>query len=326
MLRYILRRLLWLIPTLFVVTFLAFCALRIGTDPLASFLKQNPRASLANIKQYKSVNGLNGTIPEQYFHWLRHFVTGNWGRSIKGSTPVWPDLKHAMANTAVLGLFSSGLGIFFGLSIGIIAALRQYSKFDSVSSTGAFVALSIPPYISAIVLQLIFAVYFTRWFNLDHPFLPTSGIYPPGHHGFDLILRIKYMILPGVVVAIQTLAVYSRYMRASLLEVKNSEYMRTARAKGISERRVIFRHALRNALIPVTTFAALDIGAIIGGLVITENIFGYPGMGVFFLKAFNNGDYPQLMPWLVIVAIALILFNLVADVVYAFLDPRIRLA
>jgi peptide/nickel transport system permease protein len=131
--------------------------------------------------------------------------------------------------------------------------------------------------------------------------------------------------MPVTVVAIQIIAVYSRYMRASLLEVLNSDYMRTARAKGISERRVLVRHALRNSLIPVVTVAAIDIGGILGGLIITENIFSYPGMGVYFLSAFNNGDFPQLMPFMVVIVGAVILFNLIADMSYAWLDPRIRL-
>ena len=136
---------------------------------------------------------------------------------------------------------------------------------------------------------------------------------------------IKHMILPVTVVAIQIIAVYSRYMRASLLEVLNSDYMRTARAKGISERRVLVNHAVRNSMIPVVTVAAIDIGAILGGLIITERIFSYPGMGDFFLTAFGNGDFPQLMPWMVFIVTAVILFNLLADVSYAWLDPRIRL-
>jgi len=315
----------WAVPTLFIVTFLVFVAIRIGTDPVASYLRLNPRASQAKIQQYKEVNGLVGTIPQQYFHWLRHFVTGDWGRSIKGSRPVWPELKNALANTLVLGIFATTIGISVGLFIGTIAAIRQYSKFDSVASTGAFVGLSIPPYISAILLQLLFAVYITKWFNLSEPLLPTSGVYPPGHSGFDPMLRLKYLILPATVVAIQIIAVYSRYMRASLLEVKNSEYLRTARAKGISEKRVLVNHTMRNALIPVVTIAALDIGAIVGGLIITERIFQYPGMGNYFLTAFENGDFPQLMPWMVFVVIAVIMFNLLADVLYAWLDPRIRL-
>jgi len=315
----------WAIPTLFIVTFLVFVAIRIGTDPVASYLRLNPRASEAKVQQYKEVNGLVGSVPEQYFRWLKNFVTGDWGNSIKGNRPVWPELKNALANTIVLGGISVIVGVGLGILIGTVAALRQYSKFDSFSSTGAFVGLSIPPFISAVLLQMLFAVYFTKWFGLSKPFLPTSGVYPPGQRGFDLVLRLKHLILPVTVVAIQIVAVYTRYMRASLLEVKNSEYMRTARAKGVSERRVVIRHAMRNALIPVTTAAAIDFGAIIGGLIITERIFEYRGMGDFFLTAFENGDFPQLMPWMVIVVISVILFNLVADVMYAWLDPRIRL-
>ena len=326
MLRFISKRLLWAIPTLLIVTFLVFVAIRVGTDPVAAYTRANSHVTAEQIAKFKDKNGLNGTIIQQYFTWLGNFVTGNWGVSIVGSRPVWPSLQHAMANTIVLGLFASAIGISVGLGVGILSALRQHSVFDNGVSAGAFIGLSIPPYVSAILLQMLFAIYVPRWFGLDGPLLPTSGIYPPGHQGFDPVLRLKYLILPAMVVAIQTIAIYSRYMRASLLEVKNSEYMRTARSKGISERRVIVKHALRNAMIPIVTFAALDLGAIIGGLIITERIFQYRGMGDFFLTAFENGDFKQLMPWMVIVVIALIAFNLIADVTYAWLDPRIRLS
>jgi peptide/nickel transport system permease protein len=323
--RFVARRALWAIPTLFVITFLVFVAIRIGTDPVASYLRLNPRASEEKVQQYKDANGLNGSIVEQYFSWLRNFVTFNWGDSIKGNRPVWPELKTAMINTLVLGTIAVSVGIFIGVAIGIIAALRPRSVFDHTATTGAFVGISIPPYISAIVLQLLFAVTFTKWFGLDEPLLPTSGVYPPGHQGFDPVLRAKYLILPVTVVAIQIIAVYSRYMRASLLEVLNSDYLRTARSKGISERRILVKHALRNALVPIVTVAAIDIGAIIGGLIITERIFENRGMGDFFLTAYENGDFPQLMPWMVFVVLGVILFNLLADVMYAVLDPRIRL-
>jgi peptide/nickel transport system permease protein len=174
-----------------------------------------------------------------------------------------------------------------------------------------------------VLFQLLFAVYWSRWFG--HTLFPTSGVYPPGHTGFDLILMLKHMALPTIVVAIQVIAVYSRYMRSSLLDVMNSDFMRTARSKGISERQILFKHGVRNALIPVVTIAALDIGSIIGGLIITENIFSYPGMGMYFLSAFGAGDFPLLMPWMVIVVASTLMFNLIADVSYAFLDPRIRL-
>jgi peptide/nickel transport system permease protein len=302
-----------------------FVGIRSGTDPVASYLRINPRASEAMIDRYEEVNGLKGSIPQQYFRWLGHFVTGDWGGSIKGNRAVWPDVKHALANSFVLGACATVVGVSVGIGIGMIAALKQYSIFDKTTSIGAFVGLSIPPFISAVLLQLLLSIYVTRWFGLDRPFLPTSGVYPPGQRGFDLWLRTKHLIMPTIVVAIQIIAVYSRYMRASLLEVVNSEYMRTARAKGISEKRVVVRHAVRNALIPVTTQAAIDIGGIVGGLIITERIFQYPGMGDFFLTAFADGDFPQLMPWTVIVVISVIMFNLLADVAYAWLDPRIRL-
>ena len=325
MLRYTSRRLLWAIPTLFIITFLVFLALRAGTDPVASYLRVNHRATPEKIQQYKEVNGLIGSPPEQYFRWLGHFLTGNWGNSIKGNRPVWPSMKDALANTLVLGIAATVVGVTIGLGIGILAALRPYSKFDTAATTGAFVGFSIPPFVAAVILQLVFAVYMTKWLGLSKPFLPTSGVYPPGHTGFDPVLRAKHLILPVTVVAIQTIAVYSRYMRTQLMEVKSSDYMRTARSKGISERAVIVKHGLRNALIPIVTVAAIDIGAIIGGLIITERIFEYRGMGDFFLTALGNGDFPQLMPWLVIVVISVILFNLLADVLYAVLDPRIRL-
>ncbi|MEP7112592.1 MAG: ABC transporter permease [Ilumatobacteraceae bacterium] len=325
MIRFVARRLMWMIPTLFIITFLVFIAIRIGTDPVQSYLRLNPRATEAKILQYKQTNGLTGNIVSQYFSWLNHFVTFNWGRSIKGSRPVWPELKNAMMNTVVLGTLATAVGLVIGLALGIVSAMRPRSLFDQASTTSAFVGISIPPYVSAILLQLFFAITLTRWLGLSKPLLPTSGIYPPGHKGFDLVLRIKYLILPITVVAIQIIAVYSRYMRASLLEVKNSDYLRTARAKGVSERRILVRHALRNALIPIVTVAAIDIGGIIGGLIITERIFENKGMGDFFLTAYTNGDFPQLMPWMVFVVLGVILANLLADVLYAVLDPRIRL-
>lgn len=325
MLRFVLRRLLWVIPSLLLITFLVFYAIRVSTDPVQAYLRLNPRATQAQVATYREVNNLNGSILHQYVNWGKDFLRFDWGVAIRGRRPVWPELKDALANTMVLGIVATTFGIGVGLLIGIVSALRQYSKFDSLVTTTAFVGISIPPYVSGLILQLIFAVYFQRWFGLSKPFLPTSGIYPAGNQGFNLVLRVKYLILPAFVVAIQIIAVYSRYMRATLLEVLSSDYLRTARAKGISERRVIVRHALRNALIPIVTVAAVDIGGIIGGLIITERVFEYRGMGDFFLTAFENGDFPQIMPFVVLVVIAVIAFNLIADIAYAWLDPRIRL-
>ncbi len=329
MARFVLRRLLWAIPTLLLVTFLVYVAIRIGTNPSEAYQRSNPRANAAKIKEYEELNNLRGNYINSYWGWLRGFLQGlfdggeSWQRSIKGRREVWPEMKDAMANSLRLGLAASFIGVTVGLGLGIFAALRPGGLRDTAVNTGAFVAFSIPPYVSAILAQLLFAVMWSRWFG--HTLLPTSGVYPAGHQGFDLWLMVKHMILPVSIVAIQIIAVYARYMRASLLEVLNSDYMRTARAKGISERRVLMNHAVRNSMIPVVTVAAIDIGAILGGLIITERVFSYPGMGDFFLTAFDNGDFPQLMPFMVVIVTTVIMFNLLADVSYAWLDPRIRL-
>ncbi|MFM2234988.1 MAG: hypothetical protein RL296_647 [Actinomycetota bacterium] len=323
MFRFALRRSAWAIPTLLLVTFLVYIALRMGTDPLASYMRSNPRATRSKIAQYKELNGLGSNYVTGYFSWLKNFVTFNWPNSIKGSREVWPELKDAIANSARLGIAATTVGVSIGLTIGIFAALRPGGKRDVAVNTAAFVGISIPPYISAILLQLLFAVYWSKWFG--NTLFPTSGVYPPGQDGFDLVLMLKHMALPTFVVAIQIIAVYSRYMRSSLLDVLNSDYMRTARSKGLSEFRILMRHGVRNALIPVITIAALDIGAIVGGLIITENIFDYPGTGKYFLSAFGDGDFPLLMPLMVIIVASVLLFNLLADISYAILDPRIRL-
>jgi len=323
MLRYVVRRIAWAIPTLLLVTFLVYVALRLGTNPVNSYLRSNPRASAEKIAQYKELNGLGSNYVTGYWGWLKHYVTLDWPRSIKGSREVLPALKDALANSLRLGAAATVVGVVIGLGIGVFAALRPGGRRDVTVNTAAFIGISIPPYISAILLQLLFAVYWSRWFG--HTLFPTSGVYPPGHSGFNAVLMAKHMALPMIVVAIQIIAVYSRYMRSSLLDVMNSDYMRTARSKGISESQILIRHGMRNALIPVVTIAALDVGSIVGGLIITENIFDYPGMGLYFLRAFNDGDFPLMMPWMVLIVASILLFNLIADVTYAWLDPRIRL-
>ncbi|CAN5424002.1 ABC transporter permease [soil metagenome] len=313
---------MWLPLTLLLVTFIVYCAVRTGWHPEQTYQRANPRATKAKIQEYLSVNGLYdgfGGFIKGYFEWLWRFIQGpdHWPRSIKGRALVYPPLRYALFNTLRLAGIASIFGWGIGLTIGTLAARKPGSWFDSLANTGAFFLGAIPPFVSGVALQLIFAVEL-GWF-------PVAGVYPPGHRGFDLILMSKHLILPVTVVTIQVVSAYSRYMRASLLDVRSSDFVRTARAKGLSERAVLFKHGVRNALIPIVTVLAIDIGGLLGGLIITEAIFGYPGMGEFFLKAIVNGDIPQLMPYLVIIIISVLMFNLVADVSYAYLDPRIRL-
>jgi peptide/nickel transport system permease protein len=318
-LRYAARRLLWSIPIVLIASVLVFVAVKNTTDPGAL---RSPGIRAEDQLRLEAQLGLDKSGFDQYTTWFGNFVTGDFGDSIKTRQPVWPDLKTAIWNTAQLGLFAFVISITLGVTIGTISAIRQYSWFDGASTGASFVGLSVPPFFFGLILQIVLVLQFQTWFG-DTPFF-TSRMNSPGVDGFGWD-RLMHMILPALTVAVQSVAIYSRYMRSSMLEVLNSDFLRTARAKGVSERRVIIRHAMRNALIPLTTFAALDVGAILGGLVITERIFEWPGMGNYFLDAFSDGDYVKILFWIMLVVLAVIFFNLVADLFYGVLDPRIRL-
>jgi peptide/nickel transport system permease protein len=318
-LRYAARRLLWSIPIILIASVLVFVAVKNTTDPGAL---RSPGIRAEDQQRLEAQLGLDKSGFEQYTTWLGNFVTGDFGDSLKTRQPVWPDLKTAIWNTVQLGIFAFAISVTLGVTIGTISAVRQYSWFDSASTGVSFVGLSIPPFFFGLILQIVFVLRFQAWFG-DTPFF-TSRMNSPGVDGWGWD-RLMHMILPALTVAVQSVAIYSRYMRSSMLEVLNSDYLRTARAKGVSERRVIIRHAMRNALIPLTTFAALDVGAILGGLIITERIFEWPGMGNYFLDAFSDGDYVKILFWIMLVVLAVIVFNLVADLLYGVLDPRIRL-
>ncbi len=324
MLRFVIRRALWAIPVLIIASIIVFAAVHSAVDPVAAAAR-NPHTTPEALAKFKHDLGLDKSPTQQYWIWFKNFVKGDWGRSQHSDTPVWPEIRSALANTLVLGLFASIITIFVGVGIGIVSALKQYSLFDNLATGGAFLGLSLPPFVFGLILQIIFGAYLVTHLHRSSPVLPIAGMFAPGKTGFDLTDRLKHLILPGLTLGVQEIAIYSRYMRSSMLETLNSDYLRTARAKGISERRVIVRHAFRNALIPLATFAAIDIGAIAGGLIITEQIFQYPGMGVYFLNAFGNGDYTAILPWLMVVVAFVIAFNLLADLSYAWLDPRIRL-
>ena len=282
----------------------------------------NPRATDAMVDEFKAENGLYPGVKgyvRGYFEWLGKFLQGpaSWPKSIEGNGEVWEPLRYSFFNTLRLAFTAVVFGVGIGVAVGILASRKPGGWLDTSVNTTAFFVGGIPSFVSAVILQFVFAVQLA-W-------LPAAGVYPPGHEGFDLWEMLKHMILPVAVVAIQTIGDYARFTRASVLDVASADFLRTARSKGIAERRVLFRHSVRNALIPIVTITALQLGPLIGGLIITENIFNYPGMGVYFVDAANIGDYPKLLPFLVIFTISVIVFNLIADVLYAALDPRIRL-
>ena len=325
MFRYIIRRALFSIPVLLISSVLVFVAVRANGD-FTQTLRLNPRADTAAIARVRESLGLNKSGPEQYWSWLSHFVRGDWGESLLTGRSVSTDIREALWNTIVLGISATVFSLLIGIGIGVYSAIRQYSLFDHISTGAAFLGLSIPNFWFGLMLQLLFGYYLTKWLGLSDPILYTTGMFEPGTTGFNLMDRIRHLILPMTVLAVQIIAIYSRFIRASMVEVMHSDYMRTARAKGLTERRVIFRHGMRNALIPLTTQIALDLGLLAGGLIITEQIFSWPGMGKFFIEAMGNGDYAQVLPWMMVVVASVIVFNLVADIIYALLDPRIRYA
>jgi peptide/nickel transport system permease protein len=206
----------------------------------------------------------------------------------------------------------------------VYSAIRQYSVFDYSMTTVSFLFLAIPTFWLGLIFQIIFTNIFLKW-HVRVFYTASLSSVDPGH-GFSFFMdRVQHLVLPVVTLALITIAGYSRFMRASMLEVINADYVRTARAKGLIERRVVLRHAFRNALIPLMTLAAIDFGGLVGGAVITETIFGLDGMGLYFINSVQNGETYSLMAWLLIVSTMIVVFNLIADIVLGFLDPRIRL-
>ncbi|HXF56140.1 MAG TPA: ABC transporter permease [Actinomycetota bacterium] len=325
MFRYIVRRLLIGIPILVVSSAIVFFVVRNTIDPLAG-AQLNPRVTQEDILRLRQDLGLDQPQWKQYTIWLANFVRGDWGESLLAQRPVFPEIRSALVNTLFLGLVAILISLAIGVGIGVYSAVRQYSWFDHVSTGAAFLGLSIPNFWFALLLQVAFGIYVTRWLGLSESIFPVAGRNTPGTTGFHLLDILRHMVLPGTVLAVQIIAVYSRYMRASMLEVLHSDYLRTARAKGLRERRVIFRHAMRNALIPLTTQVALDFGAIAGGLIITEQVFEWPGMGRLFVDSMFRGDYLIVLPWVMVTVTFVVAFNLIADILYAVLDPRIRYA
>jgi peptide/nickel transport system permease protein len=323
MLRYIIRRLIVSIPVLLIASISVFTIVRATTSPLGA-LTGNSRIRAEDIERYKKSIGLDRSLVEQYTTWLGNFVTGDWGESLLTHTRVGPEIRTKLWNSMQLGVTALAVSLLFGIGIGLYSAIRQYSAFDYLATGSAFFGLSMPPFWFGLILQIVFGLYITNWFGLSEPIFFTAGMNSPGTEGFDLADRLRHMALPVMTLSVQIVAVYSRYLRSSMLEVLHSDYMRTARAKGLSERRVIVRHGMRNALIPLTTQVAIDIGALAGGLVVTEAIFQWPGMGTMFISGINSGDYAVILPWLMVVVAFVIVLNLVADILYGILDPRIR--
>jgi peptide/nickel transport system permease protein len=322
MLTFVIRRLLYSVVVLLAASFIIFTFVSVSGDPVA-FLRMQPTASEITIQRIEERKHLNDPIPVQYVYWLKDMLTNQFGTTTIGDRPILPDITRVMGHTLQLVIAAELLAILFAVGIGVYSALRQYSVFDYSATTFSFVGLATPVFWLALMLQVLF-VYIYQWTGVRIFYVANLSGVDPGSGLHFALDRAQHLALPVLVLMVASIASYSRYMRASMLEVVNSDYVRTARAKGLSERNVTMRHAFRNALIPLVTIVALNFGGLLGGAVVTETVFGLDGMGLYFINALNNGDPYPVMAWLMITATLVIIFNLVADIAYGYLDPRVR--
>jgi peptide/nickel transport system permease protein len=323
MLTYVIRRLLYSIVVLFVASVLVFWGLNTVTSPIG-FLRMQPNISEQTIQNISERKHLDDPIYERYGYWVKDMFTNKFGTETVSDLPIWPDLQRAMGHTLQLIVAAELLAILLAVAIGVYSALRQYSVFDYAATTFSFVGLAMPVFWLALMLQILFVNVYL-WFDVRIFYVANLNSVDPGS-GIDFVLdRAQHLALPVIVLAVANIATYSRYMRAAMLEVVNSDYVRTARAKGLEERKVTMKHAFRNALIPLVTLIALNFGQLLGGAIITETIFALDGMGLYFITHLQAGDPYPVMAFLMVTAVFVVVFNLIADLAYGWLDPRVRL-
>ena len=316
--RYIIRRLLQallLLALLSVGMFLLIHALPGGPEQVIF----NPRLSAAGRAAIRGRFGLDQPLYVQYLKWLGNAIVGDFGFSFVTNQPVSELLTERFPATLELFSFALVLALILAITIGVISAVRQGSVTDYGLTTLSYFGIAMPVFLLGLFAQNIFGV----WLHI----LPVSGTSTLGFtfDPFNAFLdRFEHLILPMLVLAVSFIAGWSRYMRASMIEVSKQDYMRTARAKGVAPVPLLIRHALRNAVIPLITVVALDFGQVAGGATITEGVFAWPGMGLLFLDSLTNRDFPVLLAMLMISAVFVIGFNLIADLLYGVMDPRIR--
>ena len=324
MLRYIAKRLLFMVPLLFGITVICFTVMHLAPgSPTDLQTQMNPRASVEMKERLRSMYDLDKPLPVQYIRWVGKLARLDLGVSFSTDRrPVADKILERLPITILLNVLSLLLIFVVAIPLGVLSAVRQDSLFDRVTAVIVFIGFAVPTFWLALLLMILFGIHL-GW-------LPISGIrslnaeyLPPAMAFWDLI---RHLILPVLLAAFGGLAGLSRYMRANMLEVIRQDYILTARAKGLSERAVIYRHALRNALLPVITILGLSIPGLIGGSVIFETIFAIPGMGQLFYMAVMARDYPVVMGILFIGAVLTLFGNLIADVCYALADPRIRVS
>ncbi len=322
MLEYLIRRLIGLIPLLLGITFISFLVIHMAPgSPIDLLTDMNPDASPELRERLEQHWGLDKPYHVQYWIWLKRVAVGDFGRSLsRDARPVLDKIREALPVTLLLNSLSLALILLTAIPIGVYSATHQYSTADRLTTVFVFLGFAMPTFWLALLCMMLFGVQL-GW-------VPISGLKSLDYETLSLagkiLDRVRHLVLPVSISAVTSLAGLSRYMRSSMLEVFRQDYITTARSKGLSERAVVYRHALRNALLPVITILGLSLPGLIGGSVIFETIFAIPGMGRLFYNSVMMRDYTVVMGILVIGAVLTLLGNLLADVSYAIVDPRLR--
>lgn len=316
MLIFLLNRLWQSLVLLIIVSVIGFMVLNlIPGGPLAQFTL-DPGMTQADIDRLAEQMGLNRPLFVQYLDWAWHMVRGDWGHSYRDGTPVLDVIRRHLFATFLLMGSSTAIAIAIGTWIGIRGATHRYSAFDYAATIGAMIALSVPTFWFGLV-----GIYV---FSLKLGWLPAGNMYTIGQE--SVLDYLHHLILPALVLSLVNVATWSRYMRSATLDVISQDFVKTARAKGVPERRVLMKHVVGNALLPMITLAGMQLPSILGGALVTETVFTWPGMGRLFLDSLGYSDYPVVMGLLMFSAILTLIGNLVADIVIATVDPRIRLS
>lgn len=314
--RFLINRISQIIVLLVIVSIIGFIILNlIPGGPLAQY-GLDPGMTQEDLDRLKEQLGLNRPLWVQYLDWAWRLLQGDWGNSFRDGAAVLDVIgRHLFATLLLMGT-STAIAIAVGTWIGIRGATHRYSTFDHLATVGAMVALSIPTFWFGLV-----GIYI---FSLKLGWLPAGNMYSIGDQ--SVLDYLHHLILPSIVLALVHVAVWSRYMRTATLDVINQDFVKTARAKGLSERRILMKHVVGNALLPMITLAGMQLPGILTGALVTETVFTWPGMGRLFLDSIGYGDYPVVMGLLMFSAILVILGNLIADIAVAMIDPRIRLS
>jgi peptide/nickel transport system permease protein len=321
---YALRRLIGAIPLLLFISVAVFVLLQAAPGgPTGAYMRRGGGISQQDLAKLEAELGLNDPLPVQYGKWLGRVLQGDLGMAVTSKRPVAEEILDRLPNTVILMAVAWGVTLLIAIPVGILSAIKQYSKFDHLVTSLTFIGQSIPIFWFGLILLLVFYMKLENPFT-GEPLLPAGGVATMGAP-FSLSDRIQHLILPVTMLAAGWVAWYSRFLRASMLETIHQDYVRTARAKGLSERLVVLRHGFRNAAIPLVTLMALDVPFLFTGALFTEVIFAWPGMGRLFYAAAERRDYGLLMAIIMITSALIILANILADMLYAWLDPRIRL-